>query len=279
MIDYIRENLSYPELFVKTHRVERKIKPTHIYYGTDKEQYFLYYEPKKRKSDVIIFWIHGGGWNTGSPRSFDHVGQRISDEGYRVISAGYRLSPKHKYPCQIKDVCDCFNAAVTYLDKRDIDTKRIVVVGPSAGAHLASILCYCKKVQDRYGVDISDIKGFVGFGGPYSFRDDQTRTMAYLERLLFKKGYDMRNGEPVRLMDKNHIPMLLIHSRHDGLIGYACAEDFKNRAEKLGNACELYEVKDKKNTHSWYVVGSFLKTRKENYTQDKFFSWIERIKD
>lgn len=277
MNDYIMENLSYFELFFKTHGVKKKTAPIRVSYGKDKEQYFLYYEPVKRKSDVVIFWIHGGGWNTGSPLSFDYVGQRIADEGYRMISAGYRLSPKHKYPCQIKDVCDCFNAAVSYLNKRGVDTKNIVVSGPSAGAHLASILCYCRKVQDKYGVDISDIKGFVGFGGPYSFRKDQTRTMACLEGLLFKKGYDRRSGEPVRLMNKNHIPMLLIHSRHDGLIGFECSEDFLKRAEELGNACELYEVTEKKNTHSWYVVGSFLPSRKENDTQDKFFSWIERI--
>ena len=37
------------------------------------------------------------------------------------------------------------------------------------------------------------------------------------------------------LMSKNHIPMLLIQSKHDGLIEYGCAEDFAKRAEALGN--------------------------------------------
>ena len=77
------------------------------------------------------------------------------------------------------------------------------------------------------------------------------------------------------LMSKNHIPMLLIQSKHDGLIEYGCAEDFAKRAEALGNFCELYEVKDKKNTHSWYTAGMFLETRKDNMGLDKFFTWIE----
>ena len=34
--------------------------------------------------------------------------------GYRVISIGYRLSPKNKYPCQIEDVCSGYNAAIDY---------------------------------------------------------------------------------------------------------------------------------------------------------------------
>ena len=40
-------------------------------------------------------------------------------------------------------------------------------------------------------------------------------------------------------------------------------------------ACELYEVVDKKNTHSWYTAGMFLETREDNKGLDKFFSWIE----
>ena len=78
-------------------------------------------------------------------------------------------------------------------------------------------------------------------------------------------------------MGKSHIPMLLIQSRHDGLIDFACAEDFAKRAGELGNVCELYSVTDKKNTHSWYTAGMFLETREENKALDKLFSWIEDL--
>ena len=142
MNDYVRENLSYVALFFKMRSKKKEIRPERISYGKEKEQYFLCYEPKRKKSNTVIFWVHGGGWNSGSPSSFDHVGQRVASEGYVMISAGYRLSPKNKYPSQIKDVCDCFNASVSYLNERNIDTSCIIVAGPSAGAHLASILCY-----------------------------------------------------------------------------------------------------------------------------------------
>ena len=138
-------------------------------------------------------------------------------------------------------------------------------------------MCYCTKVQKKYGVDISDIIGFIGSGGPYSFREDGSLTLRLLLDQLFRKGYDRRGGEPVRLMTKNHIPMLLIQSRHDGLIGFECAEDFARKAREMGNSCELYSVKDRKNTHSWYTAGMFLETREENRGLDKFFSWIEAL--
>lgn len=276
MNDYLRESLSYFGLYKKMFQQKKIVKPEYVSYGEDKEQYFLYYEPQKTVSDKIIFWVHGGGWNAGSPKFFDYVGQRMAKEGYRMISAGYRLSPKHKYPCQIKDVCNCYNAALKYLSDKGVDTSKVIVAGPSAGAHLTSIMCYSEKVQQSFNVDISNIVGFIGSGGPYSFRTDDTKTIRILLNQLFKKNYDRQNGEPLKLMSKNHIPMLLIQSKHDGLIQYECAVDFKKKADLIGNRCELYTVVDKKNTHSWYTAGMFMEERNENKGLDKFFSWIEK---
>ena len=277
MYDYLRESLSYFGLFRKMLQVRKKYKPVRVSYGDNKEQYFLYYEPEKITSDKIIVWVHGGGWNAGSPKFFDYVGQCICEQGYRFVSLGYRLSPKYKYPCQLKDVCGAYNSAIRYMESKDIDTSNIIVAGPSAGAHLTSIMCYSRKVQEKYNVDISNIIGFIGSGGPYSFREDQGMTIKLLQGQLFKKNYNRKNGEPVALMKKNHIPMLLIQSKHDGLIEFACAEDFAKRAKEVGNTCELYSVTDKKNTHSWYTAGMFLENRKENKGLEKFFSWIEKL--
>ena len=277
MNDSMRESLSYFGLYRKMFQVKKKFKPEMVSYGKNKEQYFLYYEPEKVTGDKIIVWVHGGGWNAGNPKYFDFVGQCVGGQGYRFVSLGYRLSPKYKYPCQIRDVCEAYNAAVGYLKEKGIDVSKVVVAGPSAGAHLTSIMCYCRKVQEKYNVDVSNVIGFIGSGGPYSFREDQGLTLSLLLDMLFKKGYNRRNGEPAALMGKSPIPMLLIQSRHDGLIEFACAEDFAKKAKEIGNVCELYSVTDQKNTHSWYTAGMFLETREENRGLDKFFSWIEEL--
>ncbi len=277
MNDFIRELFSYFGLYRKMFGIRKKHIPVKVSYGSNKEQYYLYYEPDKIVSDKIIVWVHGGGWNAGNPGFFDYVGQCFCAHGYRFVSLGYRLSPKFKYPCQIEDVCKAYNLAVSYLKDNGTDVSKIVVAGPSAGAHLTSIMCYSKKVQEEYDVDISNIIGFIGTGGPYSFRDDQGLMLRMLLGQLFKKGYDRKCAEPVALMQKNHIPMLLIQSEHDGLIDFACADDFAARAKEVGNTCELYSVTDRRNTHSWYTAGMFLESREENKGLDKFFSWIEGL--
>ena len=277
MKDSIRESLSYWGLYMKMLQAKKEVRPQAVSFGNDRQQYFLYYEPNHVTSDKVIVWVHGGGWNAGSPKLFDFVGQCVAGNGYRFLSLGYRLSPKNKYPCQIEDVCGGYNAAIAFLNKKGMDTSKIVISGPSAGAHLSAILCFSKKIQEQYDVDISHVIGFIGVGGPYSFSGKQSLSVRLLLDQLFAKGYDRTQGEPCALMTKSAIPMLLIQSKHDGLIAYSCAEDFCNKAQALGNLCELYSVTDKKNTHSWYTAGMFLETRETNQGLDKFFTWIENV--
>ena len=277
MNDSLRESLSYFGLYKKMFSIKKTVNPESISFGEHKDQYFLYYEPSKICSDKIIIWIHGGGWNAGSPKFFDFAGQTMAKFGYRFISLGYRLSPKNKYPCQIEDVCNGYNAAINFLKSKNIDTSKIIISGPSAGAHLSSILTYDKNTQNKMNVNLNGVIGFIGVGGPYSFSAKTGTSVKLLLNQLFKKDYDRTLGEPCSLMCKSEIPMLLIQSKHDGLIDYSCAEFFYSKAQELGNKCELYSVEDKKNTHSWYTAGMFLETRKECKTLDKFLSWIEEL--
>ena len=277
MNDYLRESFSYFGLFARMFAVKKTIVPVSVRYGKHKDQYYNYYEPEVPGSDKVIVWVHGGGWNSGSPKAFDFVGQRIAGEGYRTLSLGYRLSPKYKYPCQIIDVCKGYRHAMRYLESRGVDTSKVIIAGPSAGAHLTSIFCYNNAVRRKTGTDISNVIGYIGFGGPYSFSPDMGKTLSILLGQLFRKGYDRSKGEPVSLMDRSSIPMLLIQSRHDGLIDFSCAERFAEKAASLGIKCELYEVREKRDTHSWYTAGLFMETFAESPALAKFFSYIDEL--
>ena len=122
------------------------VKPEKVIYGEDREQYFLYYEPNCIKSDKVIFYIHGGGWNVGSPLFFDFVGQIFVKEGYRIVSRGYRLSPNTKYPGQIADCSRCFEKAMVFLEK-NIDNSKIIVISPSAGGDEGKLNGEIKTVE------------------------------------------------------------------------------------------------------------------------------------
>ena len=282
MNDFTRESLSYFGLYWKMFRAKKTVVPEHVQFGQHKDQYFLYYRPDPAASgiaakDKTVLWVHGGGWNAGSPSFFEFVGQCIAGAGYPFVSLGYRLSPKNKYPAQIEDVCAGYKAALDFMHKKENHSPRIVVSGSSAGAHLSSILCYSKKTQACYGVDVSDVIGYVGIGGPYCFTECQGWVLQTLMGQLFEKGWDRTQGEPLTLMENTGIPMLLIQSRHDGLIDYSSAAKMAEKASSLGISCELYPVAGRKDTHSWYTAGMFLEKREDNEDLGKFLGWIESL--
>ena len=72
MIDYIRENLSYYPMYYRMFKVKKEFTPERVDFGSDKDQYLLYYEPAKAISDKVIIWIHGGGWKKLKDEAVDN---------------------------------------------------------------------------------------------------------------------------------------------------------------------------------------------------------------
>jgi acetyl esterase len=52
----------------------------------------------------------------------------------------YRLSPQHRYPAALEDVCEAFAWVAENASRYGGDTSRVVLAGESAGANLATSL-------------------------------------------------------------------------------------------------------------------------------------------
>lgn len=89
----------------------------------------------------------------------------LLDEGYAVASVNYRLSGEARFPAQTQDI----NQAIDYLSRHakqyGFNTKRIAVMGDSAGAHLAQLAAAAhgrdkiRALVSFYGVsDLRNVK-------------------------------------------------------------------------------------------------------------------------
>jgi len=84
------------------------------------------------KTDKIIFYVHGGGFTTGSSCSRRvFTGAMAKEFGINVISVEYRLAPEHPYPAAIDD---CMTAYKHVLNEYTAD--KIAFAGESAGGNL-----------------------------------------------------------------------------------------------------------------------------------------------
>jgi acetyl esterase/lipase len=85
-----------------------------------------------------VLWIHGGGYVLGSARVEDRKARRMArDLDALVASVDYRLAPEYPFPCALDD---CYAALEWLVAQPDVDSRRIVVSGVSAGGGLAAAL-------------------------------------------------------------------------------------------------------------------------------------------
>ena len=96
----LHEGLHLLPWWLKMWRIpSNRQKRTKISYGKHRRQYFLLFEPQNGiiTQDKIILYIHGGGWQFGSPDAFAVHGQFLTNQGYAVIMPSHRRLPFFDY--------------------------------------------------------------------------------------------------------------------------------------------------------------------------------------
>lgn len=106
------------------------------------------YVPYSRQPGATLFYIHGGGWQTGSKEQYVLWYLPYLQLGYRVVAVQYRLSGRAPAPAAVED-CRCAWLWVARNgEKYGIDPRRLVVTGGSAGGHLALMTAFLDESFD-----------------------------------------------------------------------------------------------------------------------------------
>lgn len=116
------------------------------------------YTPKiKPQLCPTILIVHGGGWASGSHRTYRNFAIKIAKRGYSTVCVEYRLAGEAKYPFAIYDI----KAAVRFLRAHskefDIDTTQLGIAGASAGGKLAALVALTNG-QTHYEGKANDIE-------------------------------------------------------------------------------------------------------------------------
>jgi len=132
---------------------------------TNELQMLDVYAPENAKDSPVVFWIHGGGWQGGDKASVHAKPKAFVDKGYVFVSTNYRLLPKVDMEAIVRDVAKSIHWVADHIAEHGGDPKRLVVMGHSAGAQLAALICTDDRYLKAEGLTLGIIKGCVPVDG------------------------------------------------------------------------------------------------------------------
>jgi acetyl esterase/lipase len=123
------------------------------------------YAPPGAKDLPVVVWIHGGGWQVGDKSEIQHMPRAFTDKGFVFVSVDYRLLPEVEMGDIVRDVARAIRWVHDHIAEYGGDPNRLLVMGHSAGAQLAALVC----IDDRYlkdeGLSLAILKGCVPVDG------------------------------------------------------------------------------------------------------------------
>lgn len=131
--------------------------------------------PKTKRPHPVLFWIHGGGWQGGTPgKSWaprPEQGNYLAEHlGIMTVGVAYRCKGSNG---TFGKAMDDINTAVRYVlnhaKEYNVDTTKIGFYGGSAGTPLASL--EAQRVQET--------KCFIGYNGIYNFVENPGSKFGY----------------------------------------------------------------------------------------------------
>jgi acetyl esterase/lipase len=226
-------------------------EPTIHHYGPDPAQFGELWlpEPGARHPGTVVI-LHGGFWRTrydlslGRPLAAD-----LTARGYATWNLEYRRVPAGGgWPETFGDVA----AGIDLLATLPADTSRVVVIGHSAGGHLATWAAGRAKLPSGRpgspdGGPFTAVTAVVSQAGVLTLADcarDRTGNTAAVD--LMGGGPDDRPGEYLLADPLAAVPVpaavLCLHSRADDNVPFSYSERYVAAATAAGGHATLIET-------------------------------------
>lgn len=202
-----------------------------IAYGDHPRHKLDIYRPRENDRQCLVVFAYGGSWEEGRKGDYGFVGAALARRGYTVVIPDYRLYPEVRFPAFVED----FALALASEPVQALAaSRRLVLMGHSAGAMLAGLVSYDSRYLQAVGLSRDNIDGYITLAGPHDYflptdKDRWTRIF----------GED--KGRQVDALTVNHIhpdnpPTLILHGGNDDIVTPRSADSLAGKLTRAGVA-------------------------------------------
>jgi len=197
-----------------------------------------------------VVFVHGGGWAGGDPSQAAGNGLHFARRGIATVAISYRLAPAHRFPACLDDVRRGLRWVRAHAREFGVDADRLVLMGLSAGAHLA-VLAHLARDLPALEPDLpaelrdvsEDVLGVIAHYGPYDLaRRKPVGGWDPIADLLGDRVADpewIRLASPIAHAAAATAPMLLVHGTADTVVSWRESERMHRALVAAGRASEL----------------------------------------
>ena len=204
--------------------------------------------PADRRTAVLAFF--GGGWSSGTPERSIGWARWAASQGMVGIAADYRTRQRFQTTpeASISDGRSALAWVAAHAAELGVDPQKIVVMGSSAGAHVAAWTALTQSPpwpdeQPRGALPaalmlvspVTDTKAG-GYGGPARFGDSPGRALA---------------ASVTDHLSPGMAPSLVFHAVQDKTVPYANSEAFCAAMRAQQNRCTLVTFSE--GGHTFYA--------------------------
>jgi acetyl esterase/lipase len=211
------------------------------------------YAPTEGKHHPVVVWIHGGGWRRGDKAEVQHKPRAFVDKGFVFVSINYRFVPKVTVKEIARDVAKAIRWTHDHAKDYGGDPNTIIVMGHSAGAQLAALVCTDDRYLKAEKLPLSIIKACVPVDGdtydvPMQIKTvEEKRAKSY--RMTFGDADSQKELSAVTHVAKGkHIPPFLILHVADHPETKAQSQRLAKTLQEAGISAKAYPAKGKNHT-------------------------------
>jgi len=255
-------------------RVERNI----AYVQPKNERQTLdIYAPASGSDHPIVVWIHGGGWRQGDKRGVQQKPQAFVEKGFVFVSTNYRFVPQVTVKEMTGDVAKAIRWAHDHAKEYGGNPSTIFVMGHSAGAHLAALVCTDERYLKAEGLSLSLIKGCVpvdtaAYDIPQRFAQSGAAKASEGKAIFGDDDASHRELSPITYIGKvTSIPAFLILHVADRPDSKAQSEHFAMAFQKAGISATVVPAEGK--THGTINSDLGLPDDKPTKAVFEFLDW------
>jgi acetyl esterase/lipase len=177
-------------------------------------------------------FFYGGSWIRGERAWYRFVGTALSARGITVVIPDYRKYPQVKMDGFMDDAARAVAWTRDHATELDGSTDDIFIMGHSAGGQIAGLLATDAHWLAPYAMQPRQLAGFIGLAGCYDFMPIPANEKDMLG-MFGRTAEEQARAQPVRFVDGDEPPMLLLHGTADKEVEPANSQSLADAVRRM----------------------------------------------